>query len=168
RRGQLLPREADRAADASGIRLYVLRYCAMNDFLQQFLIESRELVEQASYGLLKLEHTPTDAPELDAVFRAFHTLKGGAGIVEFAAMERAVHAAEDVLTEARAGKRVLTPAAIGACLACLDQVAQWLDVLEHTGELPTAGAAEEAESIVQRCEYARVSTRAALSSSHES
>ncbi|HZO22167.1 MAG TPA: Hpt domain-containing protein, partial [Steroidobacteraceae bacterium] len=139
----------------------------MNDFLQQFLIESRELVEQASYGLLKLEHTPTDAPELDAVFRAFHTLKGGAGIVEFAAMERAVHAAEDVLTEARAGKRVLTPAAIGACLACLDQVAQWLGVLEQRGELPSAEAVGEAEKIVHRFEIARGGTRAEVSDTHE-
>ena len=51
----------------------------MNDFLQQFLIESREFVTQASDGLLVLEKTPHDAATLDTVFRAFHTLKGGAG-----------------------------------------------------------------------------------------
>ena len=109
----------------------------MNEFISQFLIESRELVEQATEGLMVLEQTPADAERLDSVFRAFHTLKGGAGIVEFAAMERTVHAAEEILSAARAGKRALTTALVGNCLACLDQVVQWLDVVEQTGEFPS-------------------------------
>jgi two-component system, chemotaxis family, sensor kinase CheA len=109
----------------------------MNEFITQFLIESREFVEQATEGLLVLEKSPYDAEKLDSVFRAFHTLKGGAGIVEFTAMERAVHAAEEILSSARSGKRALTTALVGDCLACLDQVIQWLDVLEQTGEFPS-------------------------------
>jgi two-component system chemotaxis sensor kinase CheA len=58
----------------------------MDDFLKQFLVESRELVEQAVNDLLELEKAPNDAERFDNAFRAFHTLKGGAGIVEFAAM----------------------------------------------------------------------------------
>ncbi len=54
--------------------------------------------------LLALEKAPTDAERLDGAFRAFHTLKGGAGIVEFAAMQEALHRAEDVLA-ARARRR---------------------------------------------------------------
>jgi len=121
----------------------------MNDFLQQFLVESRELAEQATEGLLALEHSPQDADQLDAVFRAMHTLKGGAGIVDFFAMDRAVHAAEDLLSCARAGTRALTPAAIGDCLACVDQVLQWLDILEQTGELPN-GSDADADRIIAR------------------
>jgi two-component system, chemotaxis family, sensor kinase CheA len=109
----------------------------MNDFLQQFLIESRELVTQATEGLLLLEQSPANAEGIDSVFRAFHTLKGSAGIVEFAAMEHAVHAAEDLLVQVRSGRRTLDPALIGACLACLDQVSAWLDILGRTGELPS-------------------------------
>jgi len=121
----------------------------VNDFLQQFLIESRELVDAASDGLLILERSPHDAERLDAVFRAFHTLKGGAGIVDFFAMERTVHAAEDVLSAARSGKQALTTDLVGHCLACLDRVVQWLDTLEETGELP-ASAAEQADKIIAR------------------
>ncbi len=121
----------------------------MNEFLQQFLIESREFVEQATDGLLTLERSPEDAELLDAVFRAFHTLKGGAGIVEFAAMERAVHAAENVLSQARAGRQALSAAQIGDCLSCLDQVVQWLDVIEQTGELPP-NSEPAADAIVRR------------------
>jgi two-component system chemotaxis sensor kinase CheA len=121
----------------------------MNDFLKQFLIESREFAEQASEGLLTLERAPDDAELLDAVFRAFHTLKGGAGIVEFAAMERAVHAAENVLSDVRSGRQALTAARVGDCLGCLDQVIQWLDTIERTGNLPTNSEAA-ADAIVRR------------------
>jgi two-component system chemotaxis sensor kinase CheA len=113
----------------------------MNEFLQQFLIESRELVLQATDGLLLLEKSPADAERLDAVFRAFHTLKGGAGIVEFSAMEDALHSSETLLAEARAGKRTLNAALVGDCLTSLDRVSQWLDSLEQTGELPAVDAA---------------------------
>ncbi len=70
------------------------------------------------------------------MFRALHTLKGGAGIVEFPVMETTMHAAEEVLTEARDGTQPLTPARINECLTCLDRVSGWLDVIERTGELP--------------------------------
>ena len=58
----------------------------MNEFLEQFLIEARELVEQATGDLLAVEERPGDKDRLDGAFRAFHTLKGAAGIVDFAAM----------------------------------------------------------------------------------
>ena len=108
----------------------------MNEFLQQFVIESRELADAASGGLLALEASPRDAARLDEVFRAFHTLKGSAAIVEFPAMETAMHAAEEVLAEARAGTRPLTSVRIGRCLSYLDQVAKWLDTIERSGDLP--------------------------------
>jgi two-component system chemotaxis sensor kinase CheA len=108
----------------------------VNEFLQQFVLESRELADAAGQGLLALEQSPRDAERLDEVFRAFHTLKGSAAIVEFPAMESTMHAAEEGLTAARTGARPLTSAHIGECLAHLDQVSEWLDTIERTGELP--------------------------------
>jgi len=67
----------------------------MDDLLEQFLIEGRELVEQASNDLVALEHDPSDAARLDSVFRAVHTLKGSVGLFDFAPMGVALHAAED-------------------------------------------------------------------------
>jgi len=117
----------------------------MNEFLEQFLSEARELVEQATADLLALERSPGDRENLDGAFRAFHTLKGGAGIVDFPAMSRAVHAAEDVLSLVRAGERPVTADVIGACLKCIDQVVQWLDAIQDSGEIPP-----EAESDADR------------------
>jgi two-component system, chemotaxis family, sensor kinase CheA len=108
----------------------------VNEFLAQFVIESRELVDQAADDLLALEQSPDDRGHLDGVFRAFHTLKGGAGIVEFAAMARAVHSAEDLLAAMRAGEHPVTPDVISNCLACLDQIGRWLDHIDGAGALP--------------------------------
>jgi two-component system, chemotaxis family, sensor kinase CheA len=108
----------------------------MNEFLEQFVVEARELIEQVTADLLALEREPGDRASLDGSFRAFHTLKGSAGIVDFAAMGRAMHAAEDVLSMVRQGDRPVTASLIGDCLACLDQVVQWLDSIEESGELP--------------------------------
>ena len=119
----------------------------MDEFIEQFLIESRENVESATADLLALEAHPHDRARLDSAFRAFHTLKGGAGIVGFDAMSRAMHAAEDLLSNVRSGARPITPQAVGDCLACLDQVVQWLEALEASGELPDA---PQADALVAR------------------
>jgi two-component system chemotaxis sensor kinase CheA len=121
----------------------------MNEFLQQFLIECRELVEQATEDLLALEQTPDDRERLDSAFRAFHTLKGAAGIIEFPAMGRLLHAAEDVLSSVRAGDRSVTVDLISLCLTCIDQVVQWLDVMEGSGE-PPADADAAADRLAAR------------------
>ena len=118
----------------------------MNEFLEQFLVEARELIEQATADLLALERDPSDRASLDGSFRAFHTLKGGAGIVDFTAMGRAMHAAEDVLSMVRQGDRPVTASLIGDCLACLDQVVQWLDSIEESGELPNEADAAAART----------------------
>ncbi|MDY6948322.1 MAG: chemotaxis protein CheA [Pseudomonadota bacterium] len=121
----------------------------MNEFIEQFILESRELVEQASVALSALEQAPQDAERIDATFRAVHTLKGGAAIVDFFPMERAVHAAEDALSAVRSGQRALTAALVGDCFACLDQVSRWLDSMEQSGELPV-GADAQADEFVAR------------------
>lgn len=126
----------------------------MNEFLEQFLVESRELVAQATDDLLALEERPDDGERLDSAFRGFHTLKGAAGIMDFDPMSRALHAAEDVLSSARAGAIRVTPGLVGDCLTCLDQVVQWLDAWEATGE-PRADAAAAADVLVRRFAGAR-------------
>jgi len=73
----------------------------MNDLLEQFLIECRELVDAATADLLALEQAPTDRERIDGAFRGFHTLKGAAGIVDFPAMGQVMHAAEDILAKVR-------------------------------------------------------------------
>lgn len=121
----------------------------MNEFLEQFLIEGRELIEQATADLLELEQAPGNRERLAGAFRAFHTLKGAAGIVDFSAMNRALHAVEDTLAAVRAGERTIGPALVTDCLSSLDQVSAWLRVIESTGEFPM-GAEADADRIVAK------------------
>jgi two-component system, chemotaxis family, sensor kinase CheA len=123
----------------------------MNEFLEQFLIESRELVDRATNDLLALEKSPADGEHLDGAFRGFHTLKGGAAIVEFPVMERTMHRVENALDEVRTGTRSVTTSFIGDCLAALNQVLKWLDEIQTTGELPV-DAKIAAAAVVARFE----------------
>ena len=108
----------------------------MDELLAQFLIESRELVDQAVDDLLALEKAPNDDRRFDDAFRAFHTLKGSAGIVEFAAMQTALHCAESALAAARTAFRPVSAGDLNNCLRCLDQVVEWLDDIESAGAIP--------------------------------
>ncbi len=121
----------------------------MNEFLEQFLIESRELIAQATDDLLALEHAPKDAARLDSAFRAFHTLKGAAGIMDFDAMGLVTHATEDVLSTLRAGDRAVTPKLVNNCLACLDQITAWLVAMEESEALPEEADADAAGLIAR-------------------
>jgi two-component system chemotaxis sensor kinase CheA len=121
----------------------------VNEFIEQFLIEGRELMQQATSDLLELEQNPNDRERLDSAFRAFHTLKGAAGIVDFDAMGRALHVVEDTLAAVRAGKQPVTTRLVSDCLASLDQVSAWLAAMEVSEDVP-AGAAAEADRVIAR------------------
>ena len=114
----------------------------MNELLDAFLTEGRELIEQATRDLLALEERPGDKDSLDGAFRAFHTLKGAAGIIEFTAMGRLLHAAEEILEQVRGGGAPLTKETVSQCLACLDQVQNWLEYIEAHGEPPSDATAD--------------------------
>jgi two-component system chemotaxis sensor kinase CheA len=91
-----------------------------NELRQDFLVEAGELVERLSEQLVGLEATPDDHELLNAVFRAFHTVKGGAGFLAVEPMVLLCHHAEDLLNEARNGSVVLGPAQMDALLEALD------------------------------------------------
>jgi two-component system, chemotaxis family, sensor kinase CheA len=108
----------------------------VNALQEQFVTEARELIAQATDDLIVLERDGASPERIDRVFRAFHTLKGSAGVVELPAMSIMLHAAEDLLAGVRQGALGGGPDIIDAALACLDQVSRWVDDFEATGALP--------------------------------
>jgi two-component system, chemotaxis family, sensor kinase CheA len=121
----------------------------VNPLHEQFIIESRELIHQATDDLIALDRERPTPERIDRVFRAFHTLKGSAGIVDLPAMSMTLHAAEDVLAAIHAGRIAADAGVIDQGLACLDQVSQWVDEFEAHETLPT-DAAEEARAMAAR------------------
>ena len=85
-----------------------------------FLVEAGELVERLGEQLVGLEATPQEAELLNAVFRAFHTVKGGAGFLNVEPMVQLCHHAEDLLNEARNGSLLIDAARMDALLEALD------------------------------------------------
>ena len=120
-----------------------------DDLLEQFVIEGRELTQQATDDLFALEVSPGDSTRLDAVFRAFHTLKGSAGLFSFGPMGEVMHAAEDLADAVRAGEAALVPATIDSLLGCIGLVEAWIEAVAQTGTLPDR-AAEEARDFTAR------------------
>lgn len=80
----------------------------MNDFSQIFFSEAEELLSEMEQQLLQLDVASPDIEQLNAIFRAAHSLKGGAGTFGFTALQETTHLLENLLDEARSGARVLT------------------------------------------------------------
>jgi two-component system chemotaxis sensor kinase CheA len=108
----------------------------MNALHEQFIVEARELVHQATEDLIATEREGFSADRIGRVFRAFHTLKGSAGVVDLSAMSLTLHAAEDLLAAIQAGRVKTTSAVIDQALACLDQVSGWVNEFEARETLP--------------------------------
>ena len=77
-----------------------------SELRDDFLVEAGELIERLGEQLVALEAAPRDAELLNAVFRAFHTVKGGAGFLAIEPMVQLCHHCEDLLNEARSGALV--------------------------------------------------------------
>jgi len=107
----------------------------MDELLEQFLIESRDLIAEAGDDFAALARNPQATASIDSAFRAIHTLKGSVALFAMQPAEQALHAAEDVLDCARKGAATLDGQAIAALIACLDQVDRWIDQLENAGAL---------------------------------
>jgi len=100
-----------------------------------FLVEAGELVERLSEQLVELETNPREGELLNAVFRAFHTVKGGAGFLAIEPMVQLCHHAEDLLNVARTGALVLDSARMDALLEALDLLNAMMDALRSGAPL---------------------------------
>lgn len=92
------------------------------DILQDFLIEAGEILELLSEQLIELENNPEDKDLLNAIFRGFHTVKGGAGFLSLIELVDACHVAENVFDILRNGQRSVTADLMDCILQALDTV----------------------------------------------
>ncbi|HHQ42250.1 MAG TPA: chemotaxis protein CheA, partial [Chromatiales bacterium] len=95
---------------------------ADDDILQDFLVEAGELLEQLDEQLVELESRPDDPELLNAIFRAFHTVKGGAGFLGLEPMVELCHRTEDVFNVLRQGERRVDAELMDTVLKALDGV----------------------------------------------
>lgn len=103
----------------------------MDDMLKEFVVEALDLAVNVEEHLLSLERNPGDMNTLNAVFRSFHTIKGGAGFMNLSAMVSACHLTENLFDALRTGQSPVTPIAIEAALEASGFVADQLTALSN-------------------------------------
>ncbi len=110
------------------------------DILQDFLVEAGEILEQLQEQLVELENHPENADLLNAIFRGYHTVKGGAGFLSLNELVDICHGAENVFDTMRNGKRSLTPELMDVILQATDVVVEMFESVKARDPLEPAPA----------------------------
>ncbi|WP_287811918.1 Hpt domain-containing protein, partial [Pseudomonas sp.] len=114
-----------------------MSFGADEEILQDFLVEAGEILEQLSEQLVELESRPDDGDLLNAIFRGFHTVKGGAGFLQLNELVECCHIAENVFDILRKGERRVDSELMDVVLEALDAVnAMFTQVRERTEITP--------------------------------
>jgi len=106
-----------------------------DEILQDFLVEAGEILDDLGNQLVDLENAGDDAELLNAVFRGFHTIKGGASFLNLDSLVALCHRAEDVFNALRNGERSVDPQLMDVMLPVLDSLNDMFDSLRD-GEDP--------------------------------
>ncbi|MFV8781575.1 chemotaxis protein CheA [Microbulbifer sp. SA54] len=106
----------------------------ITDFYDTFFEEAGELLEEMEQHLLELDVDSPDPEQLNAIFRAAHSIKGGAGTFGFEALQRTTHLLENLLDYARCGELILRRDLIDVFLETKDMLNDQLDAYRQSAE----------------------------------
>ncbi|MBT9237448.1 chemotaxis protein CheA [Pseudomonas inefficax] len=115
-----------------------MSFGADEEILQDFLVEAGEILEQLSEQLVELESRPDDADLLNAIFRGFHTVKGGAGFLQLNELVECCHIAENVFDILRKGERRVDAELMDVVLEALDTVNSMFGQVRERSEVTPA------------------------------
>lgn len=141
------------------------------EMLETFVSESLEHLDNADVHLLTVETDPENREALNAVFRAFHTVKGSAGILGLVQIGELAHEAENLLDRAREGSLILAGATVDAVFETIDCLKRVIN--RFKGRLSLANLPTEDSAIAPLIERIRLvgtqtSSEKTISSSSES
>jgi len=130
-----------------------MSFGADEEILQDFLVEAGEILEQLSEQLVELESRPDDMDLLNAIFRGFHTVKGGAGFLQLNELVECCHIAENVFDILRKGERRVDSELLDVVLEALDAVNGMFSQVRERAE-PTPASAELLAALARLAEPA--------------
>jgi len=105
----------------------------MDDIVREFIVESTEGLDQLDRDLVELEKDPSDGDRLARIFRVAHTIKGTSGVLGFGKMEAVAHVGENLLSQLRDRKLMLTQGITSALLGMVDALRTLLADIEQSG-----------------------------------
>ncbi len=106
------------------------------EILQDFIVEAGEIIERLDEQLVQIEKTPDDRELLNAIFRGFHTVKGGAGFLQLNSLVEVCHAAESLFDELRNGRISMSSDLMDAVLAAYDEITAMFENVKNGEPLP--------------------------------
>lgn len=138
----------------------------LDDALNTFVIESRELLENMEAALLQIEQSPDDADLINAIFRAAHTIKGSAGLFGLDDLVRFTHSAENVLDRVRDGELPMDDELVALFLEICDQIGLLVDHVADGIEIG-ADTQQRSAALIERLHRVDGETAAAAATSAE-
>lgn len=106
----------------------------VSQYLEIFIDETREHIQNLSDHIMVLEQEPENADTINEIFRAAHSLKGMAGTMGYKRMQHLTHMMENVFSEVRNGTVKVTSSMVDVLFQCLDAVEAYLDEIVNTTE----------------------------------
>jgi two-component system chemotaxis sensor kinase CheA len=119
----------------------------LDDALQTFIAESRELLENMEEALLRIEQSPDDVETINAIFRAAHTIKGSAGLFGLDDVVAFTHVAESVLDKVRSSELRVTPDLVALLLQSGDHMSELVDHVANGSE-PAAPVLSQGQALI--------------------
>ena len=118
----------------------------VSQYLEIFIDETKEHLQNLNEQLLVLEKEPDNADTINEIFRAAHSLKGMAGTMGYKRMQRLTHDTENVFSEIRNGKMKVSPNLVDTLFQSLDALEGYLENIQQTADEGT----EEHEPIIKQ------------------
>jgi len=119
----------------------------LSRFVATFFEESREGLDAMESGLLRLDQGERDVELINTIFRAAHSMKGGAGSFGFTAITELTHLLETLLDQMRSGKREIEANAVDALLSSVDVLRSLLVAAQGSGPVDSASLASICERL---------------------
>lgn len=117
----------------------------VSQYLEIFIDETREHLQNLNEQLLVLEKEPENKDTINEIFRAAHSLKGMAGTMGYKRMQKLTHDMENVFSEIRNDKMKVTASLVDILFQCLDALEEYLDKIVETRDEGT----NDNDSIIQ-------------------
>lgn len=106
----------------------------VSQYLEIFLDETKEHLQNLNTRILELEADPEGADTINEIFRAAHSLKGMAGTMGYKRMQNLTHDMENVFSEVRNGNIKVKPEMIDVLFQCLDALEEYTDNIQSTAD----------------------------------
>ena len=120
----------------------------LEEALQTFITESRELLEEMENALLNIEQTSDQGEAVNAIFRAAHTIKGSAGLFGLDHIVAFTHVVESLLDDARDGKLSFDESLVVLLLSCCDHLSVMTDALDAGQTEPDPAVQAQGEPLL--------------------